>query len=177
MPQIQIYDTTLRDGTQSEGFTLSSNDKVRIAQKLDELGVAFIEGGWPGSNPKDVEFFERARDMQWKNALIAAFGSTCRVKGGPEDDANIKALIDSHTPVCTIFGKTWTLHVKEVLLTTLEEFNILGVGTWPAAFNKGNAEFIQFLRNADLVIARKRKAFRLSPIAEGGVVDLDLWHK
>jgi 2-isopropylmalate synthase len=121
LPLIQIYDTTLRDGTQSEGFTLSSNDKVRIAQKLDELGVAFIEGGWPGSNPKDVEFFERARDMQWKNALVAAFGSTCRVKGGPEDDANIKALIDSRTPVCTIFGKTWTLHVKDVLLTTLED--------------------------------------------------------
>ncbi len=118
---IQIYDTTLRDGTQSEGFTLSGNDKIRVAQKLDELGVGFIEGGWPGSNPKDVEFFERARDMQWKNSLIAAFGSTCRVKGGPEDDANIKALIDSHTPVCTIFGKTWTLHVKEVLLTTLED--------------------------------------------------------
>ena len=121
VPLIQIYDTTLRDGTQSEGFTLSGNDKIRIAQKLDELGVAFIEGGWPGSNPKDVEFFERARDLEWKGALIAAFGSTCRVKGGPEDDANIKALIDSHTPVCTIFGKTWTLHVKEVLLTTLED--------------------------------------------------------
>ena len=121
MQSIQIYDTTLRDGTQSEGFTLSGNDKIRIAQRLDELGVAFIEGGWPGSNPKDVEFFERARDLQWKNALIAAFGSTCRVKGGPEDDANIKALIDSLTPVCTIFGKTWTLHVKEVLLTTLED--------------------------------------------------------
>ena len=119
--QIQIYDTTLRDGTQSEGFTLSSNDKVRIAQKLDELGVAFIEGGWPGSNPKDVEFFERARDMQWSNALVAAFGSTCRVKAGPEDDANIKALLDSQTPVCTIFGKTWTLHVRDVLLTTLED--------------------------------------------------------
>ena len=121
LPLIQIYDTTLRDGTQSEGFTLSSADKIRIAQKLDELGVAFIEGGWPGSNPKDVEFFERARDMEWRNALIAAFGSTCRVKGGPEEDANIKALIDSHTPVCTIFGKTWTLHVKDVLLTTLED--------------------------------------------------------
>ena len=121
LPLIQIYDTTLRDGTQSEGFTLSSNDKVRIAQKLDELGVAFIEGGWPGSNPKDVEFFERARDLKWMNAQIAAFGSTCRVKGGPEDDANIKALIDSNTPVCTIFGKTWTLHVKDVLLTTLED--------------------------------------------------------
>jgi len=121
MQKIQIYDTTLRDGTQSEGFTLSGNDKVRVAQRLDDLGVAFIEGGWPGSNPKDVEFFERARDMQWKNALIAAFGSTCRVKGGPEDDANIQALLDSHTPVCTIFGKTWTLHVTDVLLTTLED--------------------------------------------------------
>ncbi len=121
MQKIQIYDTTLRDGTQSEGFTLSSNDKVRVAQRLDDLGVAFIEGGWPGSNPKDVEFFERARDIQWKNALIAAFGSTCRVKGGPEDDANIKALLDSKTPVCTIFGKTWTLHVKEVLQTTPED--------------------------------------------------------
>jgi 2-isopropylmalate synthase len=121
MQQIQIYDTTLRDGTQSEGFTLSGNDKIRIAEKLDELGVAFIEGGWPGSNPKDVEFFERAHDMEWKNALIAAFGATCRVKGGPEEDANIRALLDSKTPVCTIFGKTWTLHVREVLLTTLED--------------------------------------------------------
>jgi len=121
LPLVQIYDTTLRDGTQSEGFSLSANDKVRIAQKLDELGVAFIEGGWPGSNPKDVEFFERARDMQWTNALITAFGSTCRVKGEPEDDSNIKALLDSRTPVCTIFGKTWTLHVTDVLLTTLED--------------------------------------------------------
>lgn len=118
---IEIYDTTLRDGTQSEGFTLSGSDKLGIAQKLDALGMAFIEGGWPGSNPKDAEFFERARDLEWKNALIAAFGSTCRVKGGPADDANIKALLDSHTPVCTIFGKTWTLHVTDVLLTTLED--------------------------------------------------------
>ncbi|MCX7609558.1 MAG: citramalate synthase [Anaerolineales bacterium] len=121
MQFIQIYDTTLRDGTQAEGFNLSANDKIRIAQKLDELGVAFIEGGWPGSNPKDAEFFVRARDMEWKNALIAAFGATCRVKGGPEDDANIKALLDSGAPVCTIFGKSWTLHVKDVLLTTLED--------------------------------------------------------
>jgi len=119
--QIQIYDTTLRDGTQSEGFNLSANDKIRIAQKLDELGVAFIEGGWPGSNPKDAEFFERARDMQWKRSQIAAFGSTCRVKGAVEDDSNLKALIDSHAPVCTIFGKTWLLHVTDVLLTTPDE--------------------------------------------------------
>jgi 2-isopropylmalate synthase len=121
MTFIQIYDTTLRDGTQSEGFNLSANDKIRIAQKLDELGVAFIEGGWPGSNPKDAEFFEKARQLTWKNAQIAAFGSTCRIKGGPEDDANIKALIDSGAPVCTIFGKTWMLHVLEVLKTTPED--------------------------------------------------------
>jgi 2-isopropylmalate synthase len=120
MSQIQIYDTTLRDGTQSEGFTLSAIDKVRVAQRLDDLGVAFIEGGWPGSNPKDVEFFERARDLEWHTAMIAAFGSTCRAKSSPEDDSNIKALLDSHTPVCTLFGKTWTLHVKEVLRTTLD---------------------------------------------------------
>lgn len=121
LPFIQIYDTTLRDGTQGEGFNLSANDKIRIAQKLDEIGITFIEGGWPGSNPKDVEFFERARDLEWKHALIAAFGSTCRVKGGPQDDANIRALLDSRAPVCTIFGKTWTLHVTDVLLTTLED--------------------------------------------------------
>jgi len=119
--QIQIYDTTLRDGTQSEGFNLSVNDKIRIAKRLDDLGVAFIEGGWPGSNPKDVEFFERAREIEWKTAKIAAFGSTCRAKGSPEDDANIKALLEAQTPVCTIFGKTWNLHVTEVLQTTLED--------------------------------------------------------
>jgi 2-isopropylmalate synthase len=118
---IQIYDTTLRDGTQREGISLSCEDKIRIAKRLDELGVSFIEGGWPGSNPKDAEFFDRAKAMKWEHALIAAFGSTCRVGGGPEDDANIKALLDSGAPVCTVVGKTWTLHVTEVLRTTFEE--------------------------------------------------------
>ncbi len=118
---IQIYDTTIRDGTQREGISLSCEDKLRIARKLDEFGVAFVEGGWPGSNPKDAEFFERARSIPWRSALIAAFGSTCRVKGGPEDDANIRALLDAHTPVCTVVGKTWTLHVTDVLRTTLDD--------------------------------------------------------
>ncbi|MEK7439474.1 MAG: citramalate synthase, partial [Chloroflexota bacterium] len=118
---IQIYDTTLRDGTQREGISLSCEDKIKIARKLDQLGVAFIEGGWPGSNPKDAEFFDRAKDMKWKNALITAFGSTCRVNGSPDDDANIKALLDSRTPVCTVVGKTSTLHVIDVLRTTLED--------------------------------------------------------
>jgi 2-isopropylmalate synthase len=119
--EIQVYDTTLRDGTQREGLSLSSSDKLRIARRLDELGVAFIEGGWPGSNPKDVEFFERARDLPWQHAKIAAFGATCRVDGNPDDDANILALLDARTPVCTVVGKTWTLHVLEVLRTTFEE--------------------------------------------------------
>jgi 2-isopropylmalate synthase len=118
---VQIYDTTLRDGTQSEGISLSVEDKLRIARRLDELGVTFIEGGWPGSNPKDAEFFERAKTMTWRRALVCAFGSTCRVGGGPEDDANIKALLDSGAPVCTVVGKTWTLHVTDVLRTTLED--------------------------------------------------------
>ncbi len=118
---IQIYDTTLRDGTQRESISLSLADKLNIARRLDSLGVAFIEGGWPGSNPKDAGFFERARDISWEHALIAAFGSTCRVGGGPEDDANIQALLDARTPVCTVVGKTWTLHVKEVLRTNNDE--------------------------------------------------------
>jgi 2-isopropylmalate synthase len=118
---IQIYDTTLRDGTQREGISLSCADKLRIARRLDELGVAFIEGGWPGSNPKDVEFFERAKDLPWQRAKVAAFGSTCRVGGGPDGDANIQALLDSGAPVCTVVGKTWTLHVTDVLRTTLDD--------------------------------------------------------
>jgi 2-isopropylmalate synthase len=118
---IQIYDTTLRDGTQREGLSLSSMDKIRIARKLDELGVTFIEGGWPGSNPKDVEFFERARHLPWQNALICAFGSTCRVNGNPEGDANIQALLEAGTPVCTVVGKSSPLHVREVLRTSPDE--------------------------------------------------------
>jgi 2-isopropylmalate synthase len=118
---IQIYDTTLRDGSQRENLSLSLIDKLTIARKLDTLGVAFIEGGWPGSNPKDVEFFERTRDMEWGHALIAAFGSTCRIDGSPEDDINILALLEAHTPVCTVVGKTWMLHVTEVLRTSSDE--------------------------------------------------------
>ncbi|MBI5879653.1 MAG: citramalate synthase [Chloroflexi bacterium] len=118
---IQIYDTTLRDGSQREGISYSLDDKLKIARALDDLGVAFIEGGWPGSNPKDAELFERMQTMNLKHALVAAFGSTCRANGTPDDDANIKALLDAHTPVCTVVGKTWTLHVTDVLRTTLAD--------------------------------------------------------
>ncbi|MEM6732478.1 MAG: citramalate synthase, partial [Myxococcota bacterium] len=119
--RVLIYDTTLRDGTQRAGLSLSCNDKLRVARRLDALGVAYIEGGWPGSNPKDAEFFERARDEQWESAKITAFGATRRVGTAPEDDANLRALIDAGTPVCTVVGKTWTLHVTEVLRTSLAE--------------------------------------------------------
>ena len=118
---VEVYDTTLRDGTQMEGMSLSCDDKLRIAEHLDSVGVTFIEGGWPGSNPKDVEFFERAKDVPWKNATIAAFGSTCRAELCAEDDPQLQTLIAAETPVCTIFGKTWNMHVTEVLRTNLDE--------------------------------------------------------
>ena len=120
MQKIQIYDTTLRDGTQRKDISLSCEDKINIAQRLDQLGVDFIEGGWPGSNPKDVEFFERAARMTWHHAKIAAFGSTCGASRSPAEDDNIKALLDAETPYCTVVGKTSVLHVREVLRTTLE---------------------------------------------------------
>ena len=118
---ILIYDTTLRDGSQREGISLTANDKLRIARLIDEFGIAYIEGGWPGSNPKDAEFFERAKTVTWKHARLAAFGSTCRVGGTPADDPQIRALLDAATPVVTVVGKTWTLHVSDVLQTTPRE--------------------------------------------------------
>ena len=120
--QIQLYDTTLRDGTQGEGISLSCDDKLRIARRLDEFGMRYIEGGWPGSNPKDMEFFERAhKELSLQQARVAAFGSTCKADTDPADDPQVQLLIDAATPVVTIFGKTWDLHVTEVLRTTLEE--------------------------------------------------------
>jgi len=120
-PVVEIYDTTLRDGTQMEGMSLSCEDKLRITEHLDSLGVTFIEGGWPGSNPKDVEFFERAKDVDWKNVIVAAFGSTCRAQLRAQDDKQLQTLLAAETPVCTIFGKSWNMHVTQVLRTTLEE--------------------------------------------------------
>ncbi|KAB2860245.1 MAG: citramalate synthase, partial [Anaerolineae bacterium] len=121
MTRIDIYDTTLRDGTQGEGISLSVDDKLKITEILDDLGVAYIEGGWPGSNPKDAAYFEAVRDVKLNHAKIAAFGMTCRVGGDPADDANIRALLDAQTPVVTVVGKTSMLHVTEVICTTPEE--------------------------------------------------------
>jgi 2-isopropylmalate synthase len=120
-PEVEIYDTTLRDGSQGEGISFSVADKLRIAEKLDAFGVLYIEGGWPGSNPKDIEFFAEARRRKFKRARLAAFGSTRR-KGVPvEKDEQVCLLLTADTPVVTIYGKTWPLHVKHVLATTPTE--------------------------------------------------------
>ncbi len=118
---ITIYDTTLRDGSQTEGLSFTVNDKLKIAEKLDQLGVHYIEGGWPGSNPKDREFFLAIKNKKLKHAKIAAFGSTRRAGVKPEDDTNLQELIKSETPTVTIFGKSWDLHVTDVIKTTLDE--------------------------------------------------------
>ncbi|MBA3462346.1 MAG: citramalate synthase [Deltaproteobacteria bacterium] len=119
--ELTIYDTTLRDGTQREGISLAVSDKLQIAEQLDALGVAFVEGGWPGSNPKDAELFRRARDMDWHKTTLTAFGATRRAGTRPEDDANLAALLESGARACTIFGKTSLVHVQQVLRTTPDE--------------------------------------------------------
>jgi len=121
MRHIALYDTTLRDGTQGEDVSLSVEDKLRIAHLLDEFGIDYIEGGWPGSNPRDVEFFLRARSLHLLHARLAAFGSTRRAKNRVQDDANINALLAAETPAVTIFGKSWLLHVREALQISEDE--------------------------------------------------------
>ncbi len=121
MSLIQLYDTTLRDGTQAEEISFLVADKVRIAQKLDELGIHYIEGGWPGSNPKDIAFFKEIKKVALSRAKIAAFGSTRRAKTTPEKDNNLRTLIQAEPDVVTIFGKTWDFHVREALRISDEE--------------------------------------------------------
>jgi 2-isopropylmalate synthase len=119
--RVEIYDTTLRDGTQGMGISFPVSSKIRVAEALSELGIHYIEGGWPGSNPKDIEFFKAIRDIPLSQSKIAAFGSTRRAKSKAANDDNIIKLIEVQTPVVTIFGKSWTLHVKDVLKTELKE--------------------------------------------------------
>ena len=121
MSQIRLYDTTLRDGAQREGISFSVLDKLHIAQKLDEFGVQYIEGGWPGANPKDNEFFHRANNNSFKNARLVAFGSTRKAGVPVESDVNIRALLDSGAPVVTLVGKSSAPQVEKVLATSLEE--------------------------------------------------------
>jgi len=139
-PEVEIYDTTLRDGSQGEGVNFSVMDKLRIAERLDSFGVHYIEGGWPGSNPKDIEFFAEAKKRKFKNARLAAFGSTRRKDVPVEQDDQVRLLLDAQTPVVTIFGKTWLLHVKEVLRTSPDE-NIAMIAD-TVKFLKDNGRFV-----------------------------------
>lgn len=127
MSEIRLYDTTLRDGTQREGISLSLEDKLKIARRLDEFGIHYIEGGWPGSNPKDAEFFRKARSLGLTQARLAAFGMTRRKDSPPQEDANIRALLEAETPVVTLVGKSSELHVTQVVKTSLDE-NLAMIG-------------------------------------------------
>ena len=118
---IFIYDTTLRDGTQGEQVNLSAEDKLRIARKLDDFGIHYIEGGWPGSNPKDERFFEMAKQIDFRTARLTAFGSTRRARIRPEEDDNVRALLKTEAETLTIFGKTWDLHASRILGVSLDE--------------------------------------------------------
>lgn len=119
--RITIYDTTLRDGSQTEGISFTVKDKIKITEKLDDLGIHYIEGGWPGSNPKDKEFFKIMKNKKLRNAILTAFGSTRRAKVKAAEDINLRELINSQTPTLTIFGKSWDLHVTDIIKTTLDE--------------------------------------------------------
>ncbi len=119
--KVDLYDTTLRDGAQAEGISFTVEDKLKITERLDDFGIHYIEGGWPASNPKDTEYFERVRKLNLKRAKIAAFGSTRRAQKKAEEDENLIALLKAETPVVTIFGKSWDFHVTEGLRTTLDE--------------------------------------------------------
>jgi len=139
-PQVEIYDTTLRDGSQGEGINFSVADKLRIAERLDSFGVHYIEGGWPGSNPKDIEFFAQAKRKKFKHARLAAFGSTRKKATPVESDDQVRLLIEAGTPVVTIYGKTSMLHVKEVLRCTPEE-NLAMIGD-TVKFLKDHGKFV-----------------------------------
>ncbi len=121
MEPILLYDTTLRDGTQGENINFTAQEKIQVAKRLDDFGIHYIEGGWPGSNPRDMQFFDLAQKTTFKNSRITAFGATRKPGIDPSDDGNLKALLKSKTPVVTIFGKSWDLHVKQVMNNTLKE--------------------------------------------------------
>src|SRR5438874_2437731 len=176
---IKIYDTTLRDGTQGEGVSFSMEDKVRLATRLDALGIHYIEGGWPGSNPKDLRFFRRMQDVSFKHAKLAAFSMTRRAGGSVEADANMQALVDAGAPVATIVGKSWDFHVTEALGTTREE-NLAMIEDTIAWLRPKMDEvmfdaehfFDGFRANGDYALARRRAAGRagahwLAAVAEG----------
>ena len=139
---IRIYDTTLRDGTQGEGVSFSMEDKLRIAARLDAVGFHYIEGGWPGSNPKDMRFFRRVQDVHFKQAKLTAFSMTRRAGVTAESDSNVKAILEAGAPVATIVGKSWDFHVTHALGTTLQE-NLAMIGD-TIAFLRPHTEEVMY---------------------------------
>jgi 2-isopropylmalate synthase len=141
MESVLLYDTTLRDGTQGENISFSADEKVKLALRLDDFGIHYIEGGWPGSNPKDLHFFDLAKRVEFKHARLVAFGSTRKPGIEPDKDDNLKALLDSDTPTVAIFGKSWDLHVEEVMDNSLPE-NLAMIGDSVKFLKRNNREVI-----------------------------------
>ena len=169
--QIEIYDTTLRDGSQTEGISFSVNDKLRITEKLDELGVHFIEGGWPGANPKDVTYFKKVKKLKLQASKITAFGSTRRANVDPAKDVVLNGLLASDADIITIFGKSWDLHVVDVLKTTLEE-NLKMVED-SVRYLKKHGKFVIFDAEHffDGYIANEKYAMKVLKAAQKGGAD------
>ncbi len=160
--QVFIYDTTLRDGTQGEHINFSAEEKLRIAQRLDEMGFHYIEGGWPGSNPKDMRFFEMAKGIVFKHARLTAFGSTCKPGVRPESCRNLRALLNAGTPAVAVFGKSWDLHVTEILGIPLKEN--LEIIKETVAFLKGRDREVIFDAEHFFDGYRRNPAYALSTL-------------
>ena len=143
---VEIFDTTLRDGSQFEGIALTADDKLRIAEQLDLLGVHYIEGGWPGSNPRDDEFFRRAAagELELSTSTLVAFGSTRRPKGKVDDDPTLRNLLMAETPICCIVAKSWDYHVLEALRTTLDEGVAMIADSVSFLASEGRRVFVDF---------------------------------
>ena len=170
--RVEIYDTTLRDGSQLEGISLTVEDKLKIARQLDRLGVSFIEGGWPGANPKDVEFFERARsELELQNAEMVAFGSTRRAKGKSDTDPTLQNLLSAQTGVVCIVGKTWDYHVTEALQTTLDEGIAMVADS--VAFLKGEGKKVFFDAEHFFDGYRRNPEFSLAVLEAAAVAGAD----
>ncbi len=171
--EVEVFDSTLRDGAQGEGINFSWEDKISIARRLDSLGVHYIEGGWPNpTNPKDLAFFERSKDYKFKNARITAFGSTRRTANKPEDDAILNTLLNAQTEAIAIFGKSWDLHVTEVLRTTLDENLILIEDSVRYLKDKGKEVIYDAEHYFDGYRADPRYAIKTLIAAEAGGADI-----
>ncbi|MDF2922816.1 MAG: citramalate synthase [Paenibacillaceae bacterium] len=171
MNQVKIFDTTLRDGTQGEGISLTVEDKLKIAQKLDSLGIHYIEGGWPGSNSKDIEFFKRIKEIPLQHAKISAFGSTCRKESRAEEDLNLNRIIDSGASVASIFGKSWDFHVQTAIQTTLEE-NLRMIHD-SVAYLKGNGLEVIYLAEHFFDGFKHNEAYALETVRQAEAAGAD----